>query len=124
VQRCPLPMVGPCAPPACMPALPVQQSVQPGWQLPLPQCCPAPISTACRSLLLPRRNKGCLKLGFGLVHDLRAIAAALGGEGGGCIAGGCGGSNRQTDRQTDRQAGRQARLGMQPGGLPVDACCH
>lgn len=32
------------------------------------------------------RSRGCLKLGWGLVHDLRAIAAALGGEGGSCIA--------------------------------------
>lgn len=35
----------------------------------------------------PGRSRGCLKLGWGLVHDLRAIAAALGGEGGSCIAG-------------------------------------
>lgn len=33
-----------------------------------------------------RRNRACAKVGFGLVHDLRAIAAALGGEGGGAIA--------------------------------------
>ncbi|PRW45423.1 Carbohydrate-Binding Module Family 45 [Chlorella sorokiniana] len=44
---------------------------------------PAAVKRALQQLF---RNKQCLKLGFGLVHDLRAIAAALGGEGGSCIA--------------------------------------
>lgn len=45
-----------------------------------------PQAAAKRALQRLFRNKSCLKLGFGLVHDLRAIAAALGGEGGSCIA--------------------------------------
>ncbi|KAI7838473.1 hypothetical protein COHA_007736 [Chlorella ohadii] len=45
-----------------------------------------PQAAAKRALQQLFRNKSCLKLGFGLVHDLRAIGAALGGEGGSCIA--------------------------------------
>lgn len=46
-----------------------------------------PPAAAKRALQSLFRNRACLKLGFGLVHDLRAIAAALGDEGGSCIAG-------------------------------------
>ena len=51
--------------------------------------CPATIIPSRSPCLTHCSNKRCLKLGFGLVHDLRAIAAALGGEGGSCIAGAC-----------------------------------
>ncbi len=53
----------------------------------MPAACPHSSRHPSLSHCRVRSNKGCLKLGYGLVHDLRAIAAALGGEGGSCIAG-------------------------------------
>ncbi|KAI3425010.1 hypothetical protein D9Q98_008392 [Chlorella vulgaris] len=44
---------------------------------------PSAVKPALQQLF---RARSCLKLGFGLVHDLRATAAALGSEGGSCIA--------------------------------------